>query len=208
MVIVSSFDLTYNDASGFFTVTTKESASCPFCKGDLVYRDSKPRILKYLSGGIRHFLLRRFRCRECNKLHTELPDIIQPYKHYESGVIQSVIEGSEDAADCVADDSTVRRWKNEFTEAEPDINQRLASVYAHLSDGEVPIAATVHILDRIKAKAKRWLAFVMKLLINSGYRIRTRFAFCPPSVPDKVSSESKNATEGGKKGDKTIKNTC
>ena len=178
------------------------------CNGKLDYRDSKLRKVINLFGETRSFLLRRLRCTECKKLHTELPDTIQPYKHYDSDTIQSILDDCAEALACAADDSTVRRWKNEFTEAEPDINQRLASVYAHLSNGEVPIAATVHILDRIKAKAKRWLAFVMKLLINSGHKICTQFAFCPSSVPDRVSPVSKNATEGSRKNDKTIEDTC
>ena len=185
-----------------------ESICCPLCGGNLIYRDSKLRKVINLFGESQSFLLRRLRCTECKKIHTELPDIIQPYKHYNSDTIQSILDDCADASDCAADDSTVRRWKAEFAEAEPDINQRLASVYAQMSDGEVPITPTVHILDRIKIVAKRWLAFVMKLLINSGHKICTQFAFCPSSVPDKVSPVSKNATEGSRKDDKAIEETC
>jgi len=208
MVIVSSFDLVYNNLRGVFTISVKEHTCCPLCGKNLVYRDSKLREVKNLFGEIRCFLLHRLRCTGCKSLHTELPDTIQPYKHYDSDAIQTILDGSTDASACAADDSTIRRWKNEFAEEKPDINQRLASVYAQMSDEEVPIAGTVNILDRIKIKAKRWLAFVMALLINSGHKVHTRFAFCPPSVPAKVRSVSKKTTERGKKDDKTIKDTC
>jgi len=206
MVIVSSFSLTYNNTLGFFTITAKESLTCPFCRGELVYRDSKPRKTKDIIGGVSHFLLRRLRCQgTCKKLHTELPDIIQPYKHYESSVIQAVINDSADAADCHADNSTIRRWKTEFEKAEPDIAQRLASVYAQTTDEIAPIETTCKILDTIKANCKRWLAFVMVLLINSGHKICTQFAFCLPESPDTVRSRSINDTkERGKKDDATI----
>ena len=210
MVIVSSFELTYNNTSGFFTITTKESLSCPFCRGELVYRDCKLRKLKDLLGRVRCFLLRRLRCQGnyCKKLHTELPDIIQPYKHYESSVIQAVIDGSADAADCHADNSTIRRWKTEFEKAEPDIAQRLASVYAQTTGEIAPIETTYKILDTIKTNCERWLAFVMVLLINSGHKICTQFAFCPPESPDTVGSRSKNDTkERGKKDDATIEDS-
>jgi hypothetical protein len=79
------------------------------------------------------------------------------------------------ASACAADNSTIRRWKTEFAQAEPDINQRLASVCAQLTEEKVPIADTTHILNNIKSEIKHWLAFVMELLINSGHKICTRF---------------------------------
>ena len=207
MIIVSSFILNNNNSAGIFTITSKEFPNCPLCKSELIYRDSKSRESISLSGEVRNFLLRRLRCenQDCKKLHTELPDIIQPRKHYDSEAIQSVLDGNE--AGCAADDSTIRRWKTEYAEAEPDINQRLASVYAQMTDGKVPIAAAMNILDRIKTKITRWLAFVMKLLINSGHNICTQFAFRLFSVAANVRSVSKNATEGSRKGDKAIKNS-
>ena len=206
MIIVSSFELTYNDISGFFTVRATEESVCPFCSGELAYRDSKLRKFKNLLAEIRCFLLRRLRCQGiCKTLHTELPNIIQPYKHYESRVIQAVIDGSADAAACHADNSTIRRWKAEFEKAEPDIAQRLTSVYVQATDEIVPIETTCKTLDTIKAKRERWLAFVMALLVNSGHKIRTQFAFCPPESPDTVRPGSKNdAKERGKRDDATI----
>jgi uncharacterized protein YbaR (Trm112 family) len=207
MVIVSSFTVCDNKLSGVFTITAKESICCPLCRGELFYHDNKRRTVKNLLGEIRHFLLRRLRCSRCKKLHTELPSIIQPYRHYSSDAIQSVLDGSEAGADCVADNSTIRRWKTEFIQAEPDIGQRLASVHAQMDDEKPPISDTVHILDKIKSRIKRWLACVMELLINNGHKIFTQFAFRPFSSPDRVRSESKKETERGKKDDKTTKNS-
>jgi hypothetical protein len=206
MVIVSLFKLCHNE-SGIFTIISEEFCCCPLCSGGLFYRDSKLRMLKDLLGEVSHFLLRRLRCQACKKLHTELPSIIQPYRHYSSDAIQSVLDGGEAGADCVADNSTIRRWKTDFAQAEPDINQRLTSVYAEMTEENVPIADTTHILDNAKRKIMRWLAFVMELLINNGHKICTRFAFCPRPAIVKVSSINKNAAEGGKEYDKTTKNT-
>jgi uncharacterized protein YbaR (Trm112 family) len=207
MIIVSLFKLNNNESSGIFTITTEEIICCPLCNGELFYRDSKLRKLKDILGEVLRLFVRRLRCQVCKKLHTELPSIIQPYKHYDSNAIQSVLDGSVDASACSADNSTIRRWKAEFTEAEPDIAQRLASVYAQMTDEKVPIGRTSKILNVIKAKYKNWLAFVMKLLINSGQKLCTRFAFCPRPTIVKVCGIDKNATEGGKKSDTTNKNT-
>jgi uncharacterized protein YbaR (Trm112 family) len=210
MIIVSSFKLIHNELSGIFTIITEETEEiicCPLCRGELSYRDSKHRMVKNLFDEVSNFFLRRLYCAGCDTLHTELPSIIQPYRHYSSDTIQAVLDGSEDGHACVADNSTIRRWKTEFASAEPDINQRLASVYAQKTDEKVSVSGTVHNLDKIKSKIKLWLAFVMKLLINGGHKICTQFAFCPPSVPISIGSVVKNTTEGGKKDDKTTKNT-
>jgi hypothetical protein len=207
MVIVSSFKLSYNESSGFFTITAEEVACCPLCSDELFYRDSRLRMLKDLLGEIRNFFVRRLRCAGCKKLHTELPSIIQPYRHYGSEVIQSVLDNSEAGADCVADNSTIRRWKTDFAQAKPDINQRIASVYAQKAEEKVPIESTTYVLDNIKREIKCWLAFVMELLINSGHKIYTWFAFCPSSVPINIGSVDKIAAERGGKNDKTTKNT-
>lgn len=40
------------------------------------------------------YRLRRLRCVGCRKLHLELPDVLIPYKRYESAVIARVIAGA------------------------------------------------------------------------------------------------------------------
>ena len=208
MIIVSSFELSHNESSGIFTITTDEVICCPLCSGGLFYRDSKLRMLKDLLGEVLHFFLRRLRCEACNKLHTELPSFIQPYRHYSSDAIQSVLDGGEAGSDCVADNSTIRRWKAEFAQAEPDINQRLAAVYTQMTEEKVSITDTVNTLDKIKTKIRRWLAFVMELLINSGHKICTQFAFRPRPTLVKVHGINNiTSAEGGKKDDQTTKNT-
>jgi uncharacterized protein YbaR (Trm112 family) len=205
MVIVSLFKLNRNELSGVFTITAEEIVCCPLCNGELFYRDSRLRMLKDFLGEVSHFFVRRLRCSVCKKLHTELPSIIQPYRHYDSNAIQSVLDGNE--AGCAADNSTIRRWKTEFDFTESDINQRLTSVYAQMTAETVPIKSTSNILDVIKTKCEHWLAFVMALLINSGHKICTRFAFCPFEVPDTVKSTSNMKTEGSKEDDKAIENS-
>lgn len=56
-------------------------------------------------------LLRRLRCSHCGRLHLEIPDVMQPQKHYAAEVIRKVEAG--ELGSCPADDSTIRRWKKE-----------------------------------------------------------------------------------------------
>jgi hypothetical protein len=136
-----------------------------------------------------------------------LPDIIQPYRHYGSEVIQIVLDGIEKADECCADNSTIQRWKTEFAKAEPDIAQRLASAYVQETWETVPMGAAATLLDGLKAKDSCWLRFVMRLLINCGHRICTEFAFYPAHYSATVSSANKYIAERGRNNDKTIKDT-
>jgi hypothetical protein len=207
MISVSSFELEYNKVKKYFAIRSFEVSICPLCEGELEYRDSIFRNVKNMMSEARRFLLRRLRCRICGKLHRELPDIIQPYKHYESDVIQSVIDDSEDAEKCGADNSTIRRWKSEFAEAIPVLEQRLASIYARATEEAVPLEMTTRIIDGIKSKHNRWLPFVTGLLINCGYKICTEFAFFLRDNSAKVDSALKIYAERGRINVKTIKDT-
>ena len=54
-----------------------------------------------------------FRCDNCQKLHTEIPDCIAPYKQYGKNVIDDILNGECDYF--IADASTIWRWKNRNT---------------------------------------------------------------------------------------------
>lgn len=90
-------------------IKTNEKNICPDCNGILKVRDSKKRIVKDEDGMSYNFLLRRFVCCQCGKLHTELPDCIEKNKHYSKNVIDSVKSGVCNF--CAADNSTIQRWK-------------------------------------------------------------------------------------------------
>lgn len=204
MVMVSSFKTKYNKETGFYEVISNIAHRCPYCGGELTYRDRVVRKSKNSAGDILHYLLRRFLCKLCGKLHREIPGCIQPYKHYDSAAIQSVLDGGKD---CGAENSTTYRWMRDFKKAEPDISQRLASVFAQMGGDKAPILAANEILTKIRADIGRWLPYVMELLINSGQKLCTQFAFCPLPVSDKVPHGSKIKAERGTKDEQTIADT-
>ena len=204
MVIVTSFKQKNNTETGIIKIISNEEPLCPLCKGCLVYRDSRIRKAKNIIGICICYLLRRLRCVTCNKIHIEIPDILLPYKHYDSKTIQSVIDGDEDATGCAADDSTIRRWKTSFTASASDISQRLTSIYAIATDEKVPAEKSAEMLSLIKGREKHWLAFVMALLINNGHKLCTRFAFCPAGFCSILKEKSKINAKGGELIDKTF----
>ncbi|MDR1979898.1 MAG: DUF6431 domain-containing protein [Synergistaceae bacterium] len=62
----------------------QETVSCPFCGGFLTARDSRTRFVIRKDGERETWIVRRLRCCSCGKLHTELPQFILPFKHYEA----------------------------------------------------------------------------------------------------------------------------
>jgi hypothetical protein len=207
MIIVSSFTTDDNTANGIIQIISEEETVCPLCGGELKYRDSRKRITKDILGDIRRFLLRRLRCIRCNKLHTEIPDIILPYKRYDTEAVQSVLDGAESASACAADDSTMRRWRTSFAEAEADMEQRVTSIYARERDEPVGIICGEKAITRIRNTEPRWLPFVIKLLIVAGHVPCARFAFCPKPRTDKVYETTITVAKGGAGNDKTVNDT-
>ena len=58
-------------------------------------------------------VVRRLRCRGCKKISHELPDMVIPYKRYESDTIASGLREDVplEADCCPAEGSTISRWK-------------------------------------------------------------------------------------------------
>ena len=68
----------------------------------------------------RWLMVRRFRCSSCHALHTELPDCLIPYKHYQTEIISGVIDGVVTQDDLECEDypcfDTMRLWMAWFTQ--------------------------------------------------------------------------------------------
>lgn len=106
-------------------------AYCPICSGDLSARSSKNRKVIRDDGTKDTYRLRFLKCRSCEKIHTELPDFIQPFKHYESEVIEAVIDGS--SYSCPAEESTQSLWRIQFTEKANQIDGILTSIWMEIN---------------------------------------------------------------------------
>ena len=67
--------------------------TCPKCGGELKYIGPVKRLVR-TKGGNKHWIkIRRMLCKDCSVVHRELPDYLLPFKHYESDIIEGVIDG-------------------------------------------------------------------------------------------------------------------
>lgn len=114
MIIISDYHITFNSAKNYYVVVNHIQPICPICSNKLIVRDSKKRKVLKANGNTAIIALRRLYCTNCNKMNTELPDIIEPFKRYLKAVINGVQNGTIDY--CAADDRTIRRWKTDTPE--------------------------------------------------------------------------------------------
>jgi len=92
---------------------------CPHCSGALVVQSCYRRHFKDEQGERNYGWIAQGHCGICDKYLSLIPDFLMPYKHYETAVIERAIERDEaksGLSDCAADDSTIRRWINQFKE--------------------------------------------------------------------------------------------
>jgi len=133
--------------------------------------------VKDSTGDQQVFLLRRLKCRSCHKLHIELPDIIQPFKHYLVAVIEKCLDGAD--ADCPADDSTIRLWHSQWSQNLIQLNGALKALWGTKYKKLYPLMAKDSLLDTIRNKGPGWLTSVTQMTVIAGFGVPTQFAFSP-----------------------------
>lgn len=143
----------------------------------LTVRDSKNRHALKDDGTKHIYRLRRLKCSACNTLHTELPDFMLPFKHYETSVIEETLEDSNDH--CPADNSTMNRWRSWFERNRTLIESSLSSLWSQLHGSHVPLNKSFSLLDSLNLIRSGCLKYATKLLINSGLWLHTQFACTP-----------------------------
>ena len=94
---------------------------CTLCGGPLIIHGCYPRQIVDEYRKIHKGWIAQGRCVACKKYPALIPDFIMPQKHYEGAVIEAAISKAEEEEslrlnESPADDSTVRRWINEFKE--------------------------------------------------------------------------------------------
>ena len=92
--------------------------------------------MRWYNSEVHYIIVRRMKCTSCNKLHTELPDCLAPYKQYAAEIIENEIDGIVCEDDiCTEDrpcDKTVNRWNHWLFNLDPFILRSLFSILKSL----------------------------------------------------------------------------
>lgn len=127
-----------------------------------------------LHGGItQHVLVRRYYCCKCHHLHTQLPDVLTPFKHYCSEVIQDVLdevvdESSPEDAEGPSP-MTMKEWRlwfrNNVLRMEGFAKTALQNIVGSLE--KIP-GNGESLLSYYRDHTDRWLAIMLRYVYNSG----------------------------------------
>jgi len=172
MVIVTQYEERFNERLEVFFIVIKEPVDknapiCPACSGRFSVRDNRRRHVIQQDGSRKTYLLRRLRCKECRRIHTELPSCIQPWKHYSVATVERVLDGRRE--DCPAENSTQRRWRDSFKRLEIQIEGALKSAWERTFRKVYPLLSQkLTLLDQLMSGGSGWLVLVNQLLIHSG----------------------------------------
>ena len=109
MIITQRYTVVQCEDGEHFKIKNLLPPLCPRCGVLMSGYDTRLRHCIGSDGVPRWFRLRRLRCPSCGQLHLEMPDLMEPKKHYEAQVISDTVAGEDSI--CPAEDSTIRRWK-------------------------------------------------------------------------------------------------
>ena len=157
----------------FFVKSSGEKPVCPFCRTELIYRDSRKRIYKQEGGTKEHIRIRRLKCPTCECLHNELPDVLVPYKHYAAevicGVIDEVITGDDLDSEDYPCFLTMYRWVCWLRINLERIEGYLRNAaFTLLMPGSDILNADSRLLDLLREKYSNWLERMLRIIYNSG----------------------------------------
>lgn len=162
-----------------FLITSKEESVCPCCGSPLKYRDSRRRVKRKAGGGKEWCLIRRLKCSNdrCRRLHNELPDCMCPYKHYDAGLIEDVVDGVVSEEDIETEDypcsGTMKHWRwwSQMNEKNMEGQIRQAA-HRFLDLDEKFLKSRDPLLEKLKERiSPGWLKAAVRAVYNSGGRI-------------------------------------
>ena len=129
--------------------------------------------------------MRRFQCTSCGKTFTCLPDVLLPFKHYVAEEIERVLRhlfdgGRLSESPSGADDSTLRRWWNEFSNklgqwagALESLAYRLFSRSPSLIRHSHPLHRLEEVLSRLPSLPSRCTVMVQALWwLETSHQLR------------------------------------
>lgn len=156
-----------------------EKSPCSCCGHSLSVIGSRKRVW-YKSTAERCWLIiRRLQCKECKKIHHELPDILIPYKRYDADSIEKVIVIEPMENDVAVEDLTIYRWKNWFYSwisyaigCLQSISMRLNRSVVNMSD---PSHTVLQSIGQFVGNASGWLRRIVRPIANSNLWVTDPF---------------------------------
>jgi hypothetical protein len=169
MIILDEYTLRHIKGSNSYFVIPKHTGLCPICFKELSSYGRRNRTF-YLTDYEKKLLsIRRLRCRFCNKIHHELPNLLVPHKLHCRKTVQSCIDADKKKAYprfCAP--STVSKIKKWFKRYATYFFQALIARQARYHPNEAIFSS----MDEFRQQ-KTWLKKLVWDLVNYNLWIKT-----------------------------------
>jgi hypothetical protein len=162
-----------------FFVRSEEVIPCPCCQGRLGVAGSRRRGYIKGSGETIKLIIRRMRCKSCQRIHHELPNILVPYKRYEAASIEEIATTEQPAVG--ADESTLRRIRAWFLVWSAYADRCLAAIARRfglpVEEQSNPLQSSLHNMGHLGNHPNGWLGQIVRPIVNLNLWVQTRSAF-------------------------------
>lgn len=173
MICLAKYRLILDKDTGYHYVQSQEHSICPICNSpELKVIGSRKRRALQDNGETLVLIIRRLRCRNCLRIHHELPDILVPYKRYTSTVIEAILDGA--GAEVCCENSSIYRIKRWFAEISEYITGCLSAIAARLG---LEIKGPAYRIKDLMGEMAGWLARTVRTIVNTNNWLHTRSAF-------------------------------
>ena len=153
-------------------MTISEYPDCPECHETLEYAFHVKRIRKTYNGKCRHLYIPVCKCVNdgCLFNYTRvLPDELTPYKHYETELIENVVDDLCTPEDIQTEDypceKTMDRWKVWISGNKNQIDGSLKSIGSRISVfGEELLNSEESLMDQLRNNGAGWLSIINRVM--------------------------------------------
>lgn len=173
MIMITDYYLEQHQQSNIYYVRSREESVCPFCGNRLQIIGSRKRGVCKNDGLPIRLVIRRMKCVSCGHVHHELPDLVVPYKRYESEVVARIIAPPADnMEDYPCEQSTAKRLRIWFSQL---ITYLLELIYKDIED-RTTAGLFWHPIFHLYGSENDWLKAFIRWIVNSGWWLQTRSA--------------------------------
>ncbi|WAH39366.1 DUF6431 domain-containing protein [Alicyclobacillus dauci] len=137
------------------------------------------------SGELVKLIIRRLQCKDCKRIHHELPNILVPYKRHEAASIEQAVQEVNPAV--AADESTLYRWRSWF-QVWAVYATRCLSALAHrygfpVKESSNSTQSSLQQLGQWVGHVDKWLGQIVRPITNANLWVQTRSAFLSAPSP-------------------------
>lgn len=173
MIMITDYYLEQHKQSNVYYVRSREESVCPFCGNRLQVIGSRRRGVCKNDGSLIRLVIRRMKCISCGHVHHELPDLIIPYKRYESEVVAKIIApAAKNLEDYPCEQSTAKRLKSWFSQ----LLIYLMKIGYKDIETDVTFGSFWCSDFHLYCSSNNWLKDFIRWIVNSGWWQQTRVA--------------------------------